>query len=749
MRRPSSGWIWPAAVYAGLTLLYARTLLPVIGSAFPNDIGDPGLNAWILWWNSQATPLTTAWWNSPIFFPVRGTFALSETLLNLWPLSTPMQWAGASAVLTYNVAFLLSFPAAALAAHALARRLTARHDLALVAGLAYGFAPYRADQIPHLQVLWSCWMPLGLLALHRFLDTRRRRDLALFGVCWLMNGLATGYYLFFFSVLAGLWVLWFGRPRRDWVPIGAAAILASLPLVPLLIGYHGYQSALGLRRELYEIEYYGADLTGLWATTPAVWSHLWTAEPRPEGALYPGATIVALVVVCAVRAWRSARGAGRSRVQPWLFGLAGVAGVLAASSWMTGGWSFSLAGVEVSLTNPARSTFNALALLVLAIGWDGRILAAWRRRSPFFFYTAAAALMLTLALGPVAKIFGTTFWVEAPYFWLMQLPGGQAFRVPSRFAMLLSLCLSIAAALALARLMPRRAPAAIVAAICLAVLIEGFVPRLKVAEAPMAIDAMAPARGRVLLELPIGDVFTETAAMVRATETSSTLVNGFSGYAPPHYDILREGLADEDATVLDAMQRYGSLLVFVHGERDPDHRYRDFVAGMPDARRLSSSTDGTLYELPARPPAASASARPLPIASIAASVSDEDVRFMLDGDLSSRWSTSRPQSPGDQVRITLERPAAISRIELDLAGWPQDHARRLRIAIAGDDGDAQVVWEGRSTGAALIAALTDPRRLPITYDLPAAIHGREIVLTSLDEHQTWYWTIAEVRIYGE
>ena len=148
-------WAAAAALYLGLTLAYCRTLLPVLGSALPNDTGDPGLNAWILWWNAHALPLTERWWNAPIFFPAQGVMALSETFLNLWPLSTPLQWLGLSPVLTYNLMFLLSFPAAALAAHALARRLTGRHDAALIAGLAFGFAPYRAAQMSHLQALWS------------------------------------------------------------------------------------------------------------------------------------------------------------------------------------------------------------------------------------------------------------------------------------------------------------------------------------------------------------------------------------------------------------------------------------------------------------------------------------------------------------------------------------------------------------------------------------------------------------------
>src|SRR6476620_6461976 len=90
-----SPWLAAIALYAALTLAYSWTLLPVIGTALPNDTGDPGLNTWILWWNAHAMPLTKKWWNGPIFFPAQGAMALSETFLNLVPLSTPLQWMGA------------------------------------------------------------------------------------------------------------------------------------------------------------------------------------------------------------------------------------------------------------------------------------------------------------------------------------------------------------------------------------------------------------------------------------------------------------------------------------------------------------------------------------------------------------------------------------------------------------------------------------------------------------------------------
>jgi hypothetical protein len=689
-----SPWCLATVMYVGVTLAYARPLLPLLTSALPNDTGDPGLNTWIIWWNAHALPLTTTWWNGPMFFPAQGATALSETFLNLVPVSTPLQWAGLSAVLTYNILFLFSFPTAALAAHGLARRLTGRHDAALIAGLAFGFAPYRAAQMPHLQMLWSCWMPLGLLALHAYVVDRKIRHLLLFGLSWLMNGLSTGYYLFFFSVLVGLWLLWFARTLRDWLAIGITAAVASLPLVPLLLGYQHYQAAFGLSRSMEEIETFSADLKAIWATAATVWPHRWTLEPRPEGEMYPGATILALTIVGAVVVW----------------------------------WRARLSG----------------------------IVQAWRRRSPFLFYAIAAVLMLMFALGPVVHLAGRPFLHRAPYYWLMQLPGGHAFRVPARFAMLFALCLAQAAALAFDHLMAtwktgRSALPGVrtlsTAAVCLAVGGEGFVMNMGVGRVPTPIDLAWSDRGAVVLELPIVDDYSDTAAMLRATQTPHTLVNGFSGYVPPHYNLLREGLAAFDDGILRALQEFGPLLVFVHQDADPDQRYRDLVGDIADAHRVMRTPAGTLFQLPSRDPTRMATDQQVSIAGIHANAAELHAADMIDGDLSTRWLAPFHQTAGNQVTIRLDRPAALSRLEMDLGEFKDDYPRKLRVTVQ-DPQSPVTVWEGRTTGTAMIAALTDRRRMPLVFELAPQIRGRELILTVLDDHPELSWSIAELRVFG-
>ena len=78
-----------AIIFTAIWLVQTWPLVTQIGQVLPNDPGDPILNTWILWWNAHAVPLTTAWWNAPMFYPAPGAMAFSEVLLGHAVVSTP------------------------------------------------------------------------------------------------------------------------------------------------------------------------------------------------------------------------------------------------------------------------------------------------------------------------------------------------------------------------------------------------------------------------------------------------------------------------------------------------------------------------------------------------------------------------------------------------------------------------------------------------------------------------------------
>ena len=296
MRRPV---LIAAAALALLTCAYTWPLLLHGGSAVAaHDRGDPLLVTWLLWWSTHKLPLTTAWWNAPAFYPAPGVFAFSETMLGLAPIAWPIIVVTRSPVLAYNAAFLLSFVLSGLGAYFLGWVLTRRHDAAFLAALAFAFAPYRLAHLQHLQLLSSYWMPVAIAALHLHLENGRARWAALFAASWLMQALACGYYFFFLTLFAALWLVWFALRRltvREGLTLGACWFVAALAFVPVLVGYKTIQDEYGFKRSPVELINYSADVAGLWSAAPEslVWSRL-EGGAASESQQFPGVTVVAL-----------------------------------------------------------------------------------------------------------------------------------------------------------------------------------------------------------------------------------------------------------------------------------------------------------------------------------------------------------------------------------------------------------------------------------------------------------------------
>ena len=121
------------------------------------------------------------------------------------------------AVLLASVSALLASCAlSGFFTYLLVRRLTGSTVAAACAGVAYAIAPVRAGQLSHLQVLTSQWLPVMLHGLHVYLETGRRRWLAVFAIAWALQSLSNGYYLLFAPVLIAAWIAWFLLARRRW-----------------------------------------------------------------------------------------------------------------------------------------------------------------------------------------------------------------------------------------------------------------------------------------------------------------------------------------------------------------------------------------------------------------------------------------------------------------------------------------------------------------------------------------------------
>src|SRR5687768_1986467 len=274
----SPGTSWRPALLAALAYLAAAAamghrVLANLSTAIVNDVTDSLLTASILTWNATQVPYSDAWWQFPAFAPVADTLSFSEHLLGVSVLTTPLIWLTGNPIAAYDLTVLLAYPLSALAMFALVSRLTGSAAASFLAGLAFGFAPYRAGQLAHVQMLAVWWAPLALLGLHAYLETGRRRWLACFGSCWLLQGAANGYLLVYFTVVVGLWLLWFVVAARRWrmlIDIVASALLFALPLVPILARYVAVHARHGFARTPDEVRSYAADIAAPLCASPAL-----------------------------------------------------------------------------------------------------------------------------------------------------------------------------------------------------------------------------------------------------------------------------------------------------------------------------------------------------------------------------------------------------------------------------------------------------------------------------------------------
>lgn len=443
-----------AAVALGaIACAYTWPLPVAAGSNVAHDRGDPLLVTWILWWTSHTVPLSSAWWNAPAFYPSSGVLAFSENLLSLAPLTAPVIWITHSPVLAYNLAYLSSYVLSGLAAYFLGVVVTRSHAAAFVAAVAFAFAPYRLSHMQHLQLLSSYWMPVAVAALHLFVERPSWRWAILFSVAWVLQALASGYYLFFLSTFAVLWMAWFlpGRVTlRDTARLAFAWLAGAVLLAPILLGYRSVQTSYGFRRSPVEMVNYSADVLGLFSAAPDSWLWSWLhSSVSSESEQFPGLTLILLVIF----------------------------------------------GFRKTGTVPVSGKLGL---------------------SPFWFFTTTAAVMWTLSLGPSPRMSGSAIGIPGPYALLALLPGFDAIRVLARFWMVAVMCLAIAAAIAVARIRSPRTRTAVMAIATLGLLADAWPRTFPVVSVPAMRVTSTSARVRLGLPLHEAETETMYGAIAQS-----------------------------------------------------------------------------------------------------------------------------------------------------------------------------------------------------------------------------------------
>jgi len=690
-----------------------------------------------------------------MFYPATGVLAFSEHLLGLVPIALPFIALTHQPLIGHNVAFIATFVLSALGAHFLAYTITRRHDVSAVAAVAFAFAPYRLPQTPHVQVLASHWTPICLAALHQYDRTARPRWAVIAAAAWVLQALSCGYYLLFLAVLFGLWFLWFavGRwPVRQFTIAAAAFAVGALLIAPFLWGYQVIlRDTYGFRRSIAEIRYFSADMAGLLSASDELLAWGWVnVFQRAESNLFPGLTIVLLAGFVLYKSQPFRTDVPESRrmllVRRVFAGLLVLLLIAGAIPFALGRWQLTIGGIRLlsiaradkPLTLAALAAFASMALLP-------RVRAAFRRRSVLAFYLLAAFAMWVLALGPDPTLMEQRALYQAPYSWLMRLPGFDGLRVPARFWMMALVCLSVVAALAVHRLQGR-ARQVVVALAFTGLLIDGWPRQFRVLPAP----ELRPSPGGVVarLDLPSSDLTDPLALYQQMFDPVPVpLYNGFSGYGAPHYFAMRAMLETSDPRILQVLAARGPVGIVIDHAGDSDGALRKFVLAAPGSTADRVERDWSSYRVPQSMPMAELpdrSGTPVQIKSVSATPNPSAARRTLDGDLTTTWWSGDVPTQSAQMTVELDSATHIEQVVLALGPYGTDFPRDLRIDVSADGVTWEEAWAGRPALEAYVAAIRHPREIPIV--IPLRRDGVRFIRLRQLELSKFAWSIAELQV---
>jgi hypothetical protein len=197
--------------------------------------------------------------------------------------------------------------------------------------------------------------------------------------------------------------------------------------------------------------------------------------------------------------------------------------------------------------------------------------------------------------------------------------------------------------------------------------------------------------------------------MVRAISHGLPVWNGYSGYAPAHYQALTLGLERREAGVLSVLREHGPLCVLVARDAPDADEIERFVLAEPGVVSLGEEGTRRGFLLPGLPPT------PPPV-------------------LGARLPAVVARSGGLRAVYDLGEGHRIGAVML--VGDPSGLPRHVQIEIAEGPGRWKTAWQGPITALAIRGGLRDLRRAPVIIETPGAF-GRlvrvRLVEGTLDE----------------
>ena len=253
-----------------------------------------------------------------------------------------------------------------------------------------------------------------------------------------------------------------------------------------------------------------------------------------------------------------------------------------------------------------------------------------------------------------------------------------------------------------------------------------------------------------LVELPLGSIPGDAAAMYRGMFHERPVVNGYSGFVAPFYPLLEFTLAVSPAEAAKALASLGVTTVAVRRADDDGGGIAARFAEIPGVQRAAGDDRVTMFRLPSDQsgqPGESPRGARLPIASLVASEHPENAGRALDGNRETRWDTGGRQQPGATLTLDLGAAQPVGAVVIELGPSVHDFPRILAVEISADGLTWSETFHGPIASPAVMAAVRHPLTVPLDFPLGGGT-ARFVRLTQLGEDQTFYWSVAELGVYG-
>lgn len=279
-------WIWPH-------LTHLRRI---------PDAGDPVFSAW------RIARITHQLANDPrhlfagnIFYPLPLTMTYSDATLLQSVIGAPFILAGIDPLVVANGVFLLAFPGCALAFFYASWRLTGDPRAAVIAGLIGTWYPFHFEHYSHMELQFSMFVPLAMVALLKLVATPTLSAGVVLGMTIALQWLASMYLgLMLCTMLIPFVALlvcgWRPKITRKLTIAGVLALAVSLSVIGLIsLPYLQTRTARG-DRNLREVQDGSAVPSDYAYPNPRLSNYTWISREgsKPERHLFPGGSTLAL-----------------------------------------------------------------------------------------------------------------------------------------------------------------------------------------------------------------------------------------------------------------------------------------------------------------------------------------------------------------------------------------------------------------------------------------------------------------------